>query len=51
MDFHTFWDQETEKNEKWYEIGRMLVPGALNYTKKIRKAGTDIFAGLGAAKP
>ena len=33
------------------EIGQMLVPGALNDTKKIRKAGADIFANFGAEKP
>ena len=29
----------------------MLVPGALNDTQKIRKAGADIFAIVGADKP
>ena len=29
----------------------MLVPGALNDTKKIRKAGADRFANVGPEKP
>ena len=33
------------------EIGRMLLPGALNDSKKIRKASADIFANVGAEKP
>ena len=33
------------------EIGKMLVSGALNDTKTIRKAGGDIFANVGLEKP
>ena len=33
------------------EIGQMLVPRALNDTKKIRKVGADILANFGAEKP
>ena len=29
----------------------MLVPSALNYTKKIRKSGADMFANVGLEKP
>ena len=36
--------------EKIDEISQMLVPGALNDTTKIRKAGADIFANFGAEK-
>ena len=39
------------KTEQLNEIGQMLVPGALNDTKKIRKASADIFANFGAEKP
>ena len=34
--------------QKWDEIDQIVVPGALNDTKKIRKAGADIFANFGA---
>ena len=37
--------------EQLDEIGQMLVPGALNATKKIRKAGAVIFINFGAEKP
>ena len=40
-----------KETELLNEIGQMLVPGALNDTKKIRKAGADIFANFGAEKP
>ena len=51
-DFHTFGVKKIEKKiEHLDEIGKMLVPGALNDTKKIRKAGADIFANFGAEKP
>ena len=44
LDFHTFCDQPTEKKtEKWNEIGRILVPGALNLSKKMWKTGADNF--------
>ena len=35
----------------WYEIGQMLVSGALDDTKQMRKAGADIFAKSGPEKP
>ena len=51
LDFHTFWDQRTEtKTEKWDEIGRILVPGALNRSKKLRKTGADNFPKSSACK-
>ena len=34
-----------------HEIGQMLVSGALDDTKKMRKAGADIFAKSGPEKP
>ena len=37
--------------EKNYEIGHMLVSEALDDTKKMRKAGADIFAKSGPDKP
>ena len=45
---HTF---STKKSEQWDEIGRMLVSGALDRTKKIRKTAADIFAKSGLGKP
>ena len=52
LDFHTLGGQTNQKkNEHLDEIGQMLVPRALNDTKKIRKAGVDIFANVGAEKP
>ena len=36
--------------EKFDEISRCLVPGALNDTKKIRKASADTFAKVGLEK-
>ena len=42
LDCHTFGDQQAKtKTNKFDEIGQMLVPGALNDTKKIRKVGAD----------
>ena len=40
--------QKTETN---YEIGQMLVSGALDETKTVGKAGADIFAKSGSEKP
>ena len=40
-----------KKTKKWNEIGQMLVSGALDDTKKMRKAGADIFAKSGLEKP
>ena len=51
-DFHIYGGQKTNTiREKLNEIGQILVPRALNDTKKIRKAGADIFANFGAEKP
>ena len=47
MDVHTSWDQKAEKTETWDDIGQILVPGALNDTKTIRKAGGDMFENIG----
>ena len=44
--------KKTEKQmKKWDEIGQVLVSGALDDTKKMRKAGADIFAKSGLEKP
>ena len=51
LDFHTFGVQKNEKTEKLDEIGKMLVPGALNDTKTIGKTAADIFAKSGPEKP
>ena len=52
LDFHIFGGQKTNKIiEQLDEIGQILVPRALNDTKKIRKAGADIFANFGAGQP
>ena len=40
-----------KQTEKFDEIGAMLVLGAQVDTKKIRKAGADIFAIVGFEKP
>ena len=42
--------KKSKKTDKCLEIGRILVPGALNDTKKIRKAGANIFTNIGPAK-
>ena len=48
---HIFRGQKSQTKMKTIDqIGQMLVPGALNDTKKIRKAGADIFANSGAEK-
>ena len=47
-----FWgSNKRKKMEKKDEIGKMLVPRALDDTKKMRKAGADIFAKSGLEKP
>ena len=48
-----FWGvkQNKTKSKKNDEIGQMLVSGALDDTKKMRKAGADIFAKSGLGKP
>ena len=38
-------------NKKKDEFGQIWVPGALNDTKTIGKAGADIFANVGLEKP
>ena len=40
-----------EKTHFWNEMGQILVPGALDRTKLIRKTAADIFAIFGAEKP
>ena len=40
-----------KKNEKWDEIGQMLVSGALDDTKTIGKIAADIFAKSGPEQP
>ena len=48
----TGWQPETQNGTEMFdEIGQMLVPGALNDTKKIREASADIFANFGAGTP
>ena len=44
-------NKNSKKIENNHETGQMLVSGALDDTKKIRKAGADIFANFGAGKP
>ena len=52
LDFHVLGGQKTKKKtKKWNEIGQMLVSGALDRTKKIRKTAADIFAKFGLEKP
>ena len=47
-----FWgSKKQKKNGKNDEIGQCLVSGALDDTKKMRKAGADIFAKSGLEKP
>ena len=51
MDFHVLGGQKTnKKTKKWNEIGQMLVYGALDDTKTIRKTAADIFAKSGPEK-
>ena len=40
-----------KKSENFNEIGQILVSGALDDTKKMRKAGADIFAKSGPERP
>ena len=44
LDFHIFGVQNTKKMETNQEISQMLVSGALDQTKPIRKTAADIFA-------
>ena len=39
--------QKNKKTEANYEIGQIVVSGALDRTKKIRKTAADIFAKSG----
>ena len=43
--------KQPNKIETLSKIRQSLVPGALNDTKKIRKAGADIFAKFEHGKP
>ena len=43
--------QTKQKTENNYEVGQMLVSGALDRTKMIRKTAADIFAKYGPEKP
>ena len=51
MDFHICGVKQNKLIEKNDEIGQMLVSGALDDTKKMRKAGADIFAKSGLENP
>ena len=55
LDFHISGVKTTKQNKKQMkqidEIGQILVSGALDDTKKMRKAGADIFAKSGLEKP
>ena len=52
MDFHILGvEKTTKKIETIDEIGQMLVSGALDRTKKMRKTAADIFAKSGPEKP
>ena len=44
LDFHIFGVKQMNKLKNNVKIGQTLVSGALDDTKKIRKAGADIFA-------
>ena len=44
LDFHICGVQTNKQNENNYEIGQILASGALDDTKKMGKAGADIFA-------
>ena len=43
LDCHTFWINKVKKTEQWDELGRILVPRALNRSKTMRKAGAVNF--------
>ena len=52
LDVDTFGSEQTEtKTKQFDEIGQIVVPRVLNDTKKIRKAGADIFATFGPQRP
>ena len=43
--------ENAKTTKRFDEISQILIPGALNDTKKIRKASADIFANVGPEKP
>ena len=43
--------KQLKKKKTFDEIGQIVVPGALNDTKKVRKASADIFGNLEPGKP
>ena len=52
MEVHTCGGETTTtKTGKLNEIRRIVVPGALNDTKKIRKVGADMVADVGPEQP
>ena len=55
LDFHEivgFWGvKKTEQMKTNGEIGQLLVSGALDHTKKMRKTAADIFAKSGPENP
>ena len=53
LDFHIFGVKQKNKKQvdNLDEIGQMLVSRALDWTKKIRKTATDIFAKSWPEKP
>ena len=51
VDFYIFGVNNIKKKEQIDEVGQNLVSGALDDTKKIRKAGADIFVKSGLDKP
>ena len=52
LDFHFFGVNKNDKKLKIDdEIGQILVSGALDRTRKIRKTAADIFAKSGPEKP
>ena len=56
LHFHTFGVTQNKNNEKKNDeeicqICQMLVSGALEWTKKIRKTAADMFAKSGPEKP
>ena len=52
LDFHILGVKKTKKKSDFFnEIGQILVSGALDRTKSIRKTAADIFAKSGLEKP
>ena len=52
LDFHVLGGHKTKKKTKhWNEICQILVSGALDRTKSIRKTAADISAKSGPEKP